>query len=452
MKTKVAVVSLGCEKNLVDTENMLGLLQRDGFEITRDPDLAELILINTCSFVKAAKEEAIDKIIELGHYKEKGQCQGIIVAGCLAQRYGKELLKEMPEVDALVGTGSFYKIGEVCLNLINNAGKRKGKRALYLEEPGSLFAPFSSRLLSGPSHRAFVKVAEGCDNRCSYCLIPSLRGPLKSRPVEEIVGEVTRLSHLGVKEINLIAQNLNQYGFDNPGGSKIVDLLKRLVSVGGVRWIRLLYLYPADISEDLLQFMASEEKMCRYLDVPLQHCNDRILKAMHRRGGRLFLEDLMAKLREMLPDISLRTTFIVGFPGETDEEFEELLGFIAKIKFDHLGAFCYSREEGTPAAQLPGQISEKVKKKRFNRLLKLQRGISLAKNLAKVGTSQEVMVEGFSEDVSYLLIGRTQGQAPDVDGVVYLDEGEYRPGFFAKVRITHALDYDLVGKVIEAEN
>lgn len=452
MKTRVAVVSLGCEKNLVDTENMLGILEEDGFEIVQDLAEAELILINTCSFVKAAKEEAIDKIIELGHYKKQGACRGLIVAGCLAQRYGKDLLKEMPEIDALIGTGSFNKIGEVCLNLTNNIRKTKRKRALYLEEPSSLFAPFSSRILSGSTHRAFVKIAEGCNNRCSYCLIPSLRGPLKSRPPEEIVEEVNGLSHLGVKEINLIAQNLNQYGFDNPEGPQVVDLLRRLVSIEGIRWIRLLYLYPADISKELLEFMASEEKMCRYLDVPLQHCNDRILTAMNRRGGRLFLEELMQKLRESLPDISLRTTFIVGFPGETEEEFEELLGFISKIRFDHLGAFCYSREEGTAAAQLPGQISERVKKQRFNRLLKLQKEISHAKNLAKVGNIEEVMVEGFSEDVSYLLLGRTQGQAPDVDGVVYLDEGECRPGLFTKVRITHALDYDLVGKVIEAES
>lgn len=453
MKTRLAVVSLGCEKNLVDTENMVGMLKGGDFEIIPDPAEAELILINTCSFIKAAKEEAIDCIIELAGYKETGMCRGLIVAGCLAQRYGLELVSEMPEIDALIGTGSFHRIGKVCSDLMNHRVEMRGqKKLIYLEDPDKLFPPYSSRITSGPSHRAYVKIAEGCDNRCSYCLIPALRGSLKSRPLEEIVEEVRQLSRLGVKEINLIAQNVNQYGFDNPSGPRLVDLLRELVPVDGIKWIRLLYLYPADISMELLQFIDGEVKICRYLDIPFQHCCDSILKAMNRRGGRLFLEEMIARIREIVPGISLRSTFIVGFPGETEEEFEDLLSFVSKARFDHLGAFKYSREEGTPAAELPGQISEKVKTQRLKRLMKLQREISSSINAAKIGSDEIVMIDGFSEDVSYLLVGRTQGQAPEVDGLVYLDEGEHQPGLLAKVQITHALDYDLVGKVIQEES
>ncbi len=442
---KVSLVSLGCPKNQVDSEVMLGLLKQDGFELTSDTEEAEVIIVNTCGFIDSAKEESIDTLIELGKLKKKGNCQVLIAAGCLAQRYGDELLSEIKELDAVVGTGDFPQIAKLCQKLTKKTEKRSKPDAM-IHQPAFLYDVTTPRLGLSPRHWAYVKISEGCNYRCSFCSIPSFRGDIKSRPADSIVAEVEQLAMEGVKEINLIAQSLTSYGWDWKKRDELPKLLKRLTAVDGIRWIRLFYAYPTDLTDELIDLIAAEEKICNYVDLPLQHIADQILKKMRRKGDSRLIRALLEKLRSRIPNLSLRSTFIVGFPGETEVQFKKLLDFVGGGWFNRVGVFTYSHEDGTPAYEFSDSISPDEKNERRNRLMGLQEEISLSKNQALVGTIQEVMVEGISSETNQLE-GRLEGQAPEIDGVVAL-EGDARPGEFVKVEITGATEVDLAGKIL----
>lgn len=458
---RVGMVNLGCPKNQVDSEVMLGLLRKHGFEPAGDPSDAEVVVINTCGFIDAAKQESVNALLEFGRLKKKGTCRVLIAAGCLAQRYPEDLIKEIPELDAVVGTGDFPKIAEISRRLIREKApveKRNARKKSFgslpviamTDSPTFLYSETTPRRRLSPGHWAYVKVSEGCNYRCSFCAIPSFRGDLASRPAEDIVSEVTRLAAEGVREINLIAQSLTSYGWDRREKEALVPLLRRLADISGPRWIRLFYTYPTDIHDPLLEFMAGEPKICRYVDLPLQHINDRILKKMNRKGDRRLVEDLLVRIRRTVPGVTLRSTFIVGFPGETDAEFEELAGFIETTRFDRLGVFTYSREDGTSAWDLGDPVPAEVKAERQRRLLDIQAGIVAEKHEALIGSVHEVMVDGPSEEEDWSLEGRMEGQAPEIDGVVYLEGeglGGIKPGEFVKIEVTDAIGNDLAGRV-----
>jgi len=442
---KISLVSLGCSKNQVDSEVMLGLLKQDGFELTDERDQAEVIIVNTCGFIDAAKEESIETLIELGQLKKKGTCQVLIAAGCLAQRYGDELLTELPELDAVVGTGDFPEIAKLCQKFSEKTS-RTSKPHSMVSQPAFLYDVTTPRLRLSPRHWAYVKISEGCNYRCSFCSIPSFRGDIKSRPADSIVAEVRRLAEEGVKEINLIAQSLTSYGLDWRKKGELPKLLKRLTAIDGVRWIRLFYAYPTDLTDELIDLIAAEEKICNYVDLPLQHIDDEILRKMKRKGDSCLIRSLLEKLRSRIPHLALRSTFIVGFPGETEPQFKKLLDFVSEGWFNRIGVFTYSHEDGTPAYELSDSILPEEKNERRNRLMALQEEIVLTKNQALVGTIQEAMVEGISSETNQLE-GRLEGQAPEIDGVVAL-EGSARPGEFVKVEITGATELDLSGKIL----
>lgn len=435
-KKKVCLVSLGCPKNLVDSEVMLGILKGSGCEFTSVEAEADVLIVNTCGFIGDAKEESVEEIIRLAEYKRTGRCRRLIVTGCLSQRYSEELTRELPEVDCFIGTGEYTRISEAV---------REGfAERVMVGLPTYIHDYDSPRILATPAHYAYVKVAEGCSNHCSYCSIPSIRGEFRSRSEDSIVKEVSSLAAQGVREINLVAQDTTSYGKDRNIG--LASLLKRLVPVKGIEWIRLLYLYPGRIDKDLLTVMKSEEKVLPYIDLPLQHISPRVLAAMNRKYTREEVEDLISRIREEIPDVVLRTSLIVGFPGETDRDFAELLDFILKTRFDRLGVFTYSREEGTPAYGLGDQVPEKVKTDRMNSLMEAQRVISLEKNNLLVGRTVKVLVDGTAEEEGFPLKGRTSSQAPDVDGVVYLN-GTSWPGEITEALITDAEDYDLIAEI-----
>lgn len=442
----VSLVSLGCPKNLVDAEVMLGHLPPDRYRIVTDEAQADVIIVNTCAFIREAKEESVDTILEVADQKSTGRCKLLVVSGCLSQRYQEELAGELPEVDLFVGTADAPRIVELLDQGLAGTAPRKAIGA-----PDFLYDHTTPRALSSPFYTAYVKIAEGCANHCSYCVIPSIRGTLRSRDIPSVVAEVEKLTAGGVKEINLIAQDVTAFGADRDDGANLIALLEELVKIEKLHWLRLLYAYPDGISDELLALMAREPKICRYLDVPIQHIDDQMLKAMNRRIDGAGIRALIAKIRQYLPDVTLRTSLIVGFPGETDDQFRRLLAFVEEGHFERLGVFRYSREEGTPAAELPDQVPERVQLARYRRLMKAQSRVSFRKNRALVGRIEPVLVEGVSEESELLLKGRSVRQAPDVDGLVYINAGQANVGDIVQLKITDSSEYDLVGAIVGSE-
>lgn len=441
----VCLISLGCPKNTVDSEIILGYLKESGFQITTQKEKAEIIIINTCAFIKEATQESIQEIFEAAQFKKKGRCQLLIVAGCLTQRYREKLLKELPEVNIFIGTGEFPKI----VQIIDEHQRNNPNKPLYINKPEFLINHDTPRLLSTPFYTAYLKIAEGCSNNCSYCLIPSLRGKYRSRSIDSITLEAKKLAQLGVKEINLIAQDTTRFGYDLGDGTNIITLLQSLVKIQEIEWIRLLYCHPDSISMDLLSFLASEEKICKYLDIPIQHVCSSILRKMHRKGNKDSLRKFFSTIREIIPEITLRTTVMVGFPGETEREFTELLKFINEMNFDHLGVFKYSKEEGTLASKMDKQVPQKVKEKRYNLLMETQSLISFKKNQKRIGSNVKVLVESeCTKNNYYPYKGRTPYQAPEIDGIVYLTKTKAKIGDIIEARIIGALEYDLIAELI----
>ena len=430
---KIGMISLGCPKNQVDAEQMLGVLSDSGFEVTPDQTEADVIVVNTCGFIESAKDESIEAILDAAKMKKGGKCRALIVAGCLAQRYRDELRKELPEADAIIGTAEIARIGEICDLALGG-----GAPVTQVSAPKLVFG--LPRVSTTPRHYRYLKIAEGCSNRCSYCAIPIIRGNFLSRPAASIIDEARRLADDGAKELVLLAQDSTGY---RDGSTDLPVLLKKLTRVRGVQWVRLMYAYPGRISDELMAVMAEEEKVCKYLDIPVQHIDDAVLAAMNRKGTSQDIRRTIEKLRKRVPGIALRTSLITGFPGETDAAFKRLLAFVREGSFEHLGVFTYSPEEGTPAALLQKQIAAEVAQERLDLIMKAQAKISLKKNKALVGSTAVVLVDGMEDDV---LFGRTQSQAPEIDGVVYLSETEVLPGEFVEVTITDATEYDLVGK------
>jgi ribosomal protein S12 methylthiotransferase len=447
--TTIGFVNLGCSKNQVDSELMLGTLVNDGFSLTDNPKKAEVVIVNTCGFIEEAKQESIDTILEHSKLKKKGACRVLIAAGCLAQRYQGDLLKELPELEGVVGTGEFGKIADICRDLL--APKKRHQR-LWISKPPYLYDELAPRLRFGKQHSAYVKIAEGCNRNCAFCAIPLMRGKQRSRPVESIVAEARLLAAEGVKEINLISQDTINYGVDLGLRHGLASLLRELVKVNDVRWIRPFYLYPQQVTDELLDLYAGEEKIVKYIDMPLQHINDRMLKTMHRLGDRAAIERVVDRIRHRIPGVTFRTAFIVGFPGETEAAFTELRDYVEQAEFDRVAVFLYSDEEDTPAVGFDKKIDRDVMDERRNELLAVQEPIAAAKGQERVGSILEVLIDGSSEESNLLLEGRHQGLAPDIDGVVYINEGADTPlpvaGELVTVRITEAATYDLVGHIV----
>lgn len=442
----MGLINLGCAKNQVDSEVMLHKLNEAGFELTSHEEEAEIIIINTCGFIETAKKESIDMIIDLGKLKRKGQCKTLIATGCLTQRYQDELLKELPELDGIVGTTEYPRIAEICRSFLNQKGKKK-KRSSWLSEPTALYQEeIPDRVLIGAKHWAYVKISEGCDKTCSFCIIPAMRGKMRSRSISSLVDEVNRLGEKGVREVNLIAQDLTSYGRDL-GKVQLLELLEELVKCD-VDWIRLLYNYPHPFPDHLMDFIAKEEKICNYIDMPLQHIDEVILRKMNRIHQQEYTINLIARMRKRIPNLVLRTSLIVGFPGETEQQFKTLFDFVEETRFDRLGVFVYSREEDTPARNFEGQIPEEIKQERWEALMALQKEISLENHRKLVGTVQKVLISGISEETDLLLEGRYYGQMPEGDGTIYINDGLANPGDLVRVEITDAHPYDLVGKIV----
>lgn len=443
---KIGFVSLGCSKNLVDTEVMLHNLHRAGYEITPDETEADIIVINTCGFIESAKQESIDSILDIAWLKENRSLRGIIATGCLVERYREQILEEMPEVDALVGVGSLHRIAEAVSAI------ERGERGFCAFDDKETSPLGGERILTTPPYTAYLKVAEGCDNRCTYCAIPLIRGRFRSRTIEDIVAEAKDLEALGVKELNLIAQDTTRYGLDLYGEYRLADLVRAICRETQIPWIRLLYCYPDKITDDLIGELANNPRLLKYMDIPIQHISDRILRAMNRHGDSALIRDAIRRLRAGVPGIVLRTTCIVGFPGETEEDLEELCRFVKEVRFDRLGAFPYSPEEDTPAAVLPDQIEEQVKQDRYDILMATQLPISEEKNRARCGETVTVLCEGF-DTVAEVYYGRSAADAPDIDGkVCFRSTRKWEAGSFVRVHITEAMDYDLVGEAVEEEN
>jgi ribosomal protein S12 methylthiotransferase len=450
----VGLIGLGCAKNRVDGEVMLGLLQQAGYEVATNPEQADTIIIHTCGFIGPAKEESIDTILEAAEWRKQGK--RLVVTGCLVQRYAQDLRQALPEVDAFMGTADLHRIVEVCDEVTaappSPTQRRVSRRRpvepkVWLGEPPYLYDADTPRLLSTPSHYAYVKVAEGCSYRCAFCSIPAMRGDQRSRAIESIVQEARHLAARGVKELILISQNTTAYGRDLYGKPCLPALLRALAQVEGIAWIRFLYAYPADVRDDVIAVMAEEPKVCNYLEMPLQHCNARVLKAMNRGGSRPELEELITKVRQRIPGLTLRTTFIVGFPGETAAEFRDLEAFVEWARFERMGAFTYSQEEGTPADGMPGQIAPRLKEQRRHRLMERQRDISWTFNQTLIGQRLQVLVDDFSE-AEQMWEGRYEGQTPEIDGVVYVEGAHLTPGMFVQVEVTEATEYDLIARPV----
>lgn len=440
---KVLFISLGCDKNLADSEEMLGLLTGKGHEIVDSEEEAEVIVINTCCFIHDAKEESIENILEMAEYKKAGTCKVLIVTGCMAQRYKEEIIEEIPEVDAVLGTTSYMDI----LKAIDEACE--GRHFQEFRDINELPEDSGRRVLTTGGHYGYLKIAEGCDKHCTYCIIPSLRGRFRSVPQERLIAQAEHMAEQGVKELILVAQETTMYGTDLYGKKTLHLLMKELCKIKGIRWIRVLYCYPEEIYDELIQVMKEEKKICHYLDLPIQHASDRILKRMGRRTTRAQLTATIEKLRKEIPDIVLRTTLITGFPGETEADHQEVMEFVDEMEFDRLGAFTYSPEEGTPAETMEGQIPEEVKEERRDEIMELQQEISLEKGNDRIGQELLVMIEGkVSGESAY--IARTYGDAPKVDGYIFVQTGELlMTGDFAKVRVTGALEYDLIGELAD---
>jgi ribosomal protein S12 methylthiotransferase len=446
--THVYMHTLGCPKNRVDSEIMLGTLAEAGYRLVQEPARADVIVVNTCGFIESAKEESVSAILELAEQKREGRCKKLVVTGCLVQRHASELAAEIPEVDHFLGTGAYQDVAKI----VSDAQAKR----LVVPDPDFVHAAATPRVNSLPSHTAYVKIAEGCDNACAFCIIPKLRGPQRSRTVDDLVAEAAALAAQGTVELSLVAQDLTAWGYDLRGKQRLHHLLPELCKVDGIRWVRLHYAYPRDFPDALVDVMAAEPKIAKYLDMPLQHSSDRLLKAMKRGRDSQFLRDLLAKLRARVPGLALRTSLIVGLPGETEEDFEDLLRFVEEQRFERLGVFEYSREEGTPAAEMDGQLPEALKRERFARVMEVQQEIAREHQQAMIGRKVEVLVEGASEESEHLLAGRNAQQAPEIDGLTYVNEvaipgapdGAVYPGEIVTVEVTDAGDYDLVGRVV----
>ena len=438
---KVLFVSLGCDKNLADSEEMLGMLVEKGYEITNEESEAEVIVINTCAFIHDAKEESVNSILEMAQYKETGKLKALLVTGCLAQRYQKEIVEEIPEVDAVLGTGSWDELLQALDKIF------EGEKYLDFQDVDRLPETEGKRVITTGGYYDYLKIAEGCDKCCTYCIIPKLRGKYRSIPMETLVSKAEYLASQGVRELIVVAQETTIYGQDLYGEKSLHILLRKLCRIPGIQWIRILYCYPEEIYPELIQTMKEEKKICHYLDLPIQHCNDRILRRMGRRTTKAELVQIVETLRKEIPDIILRTTLITGFPGETQEEHEELMEFIDTMEFDRLGVFTYSAEEDTPAARMPDQIEEEEKQRRQAELMELQQEISIDKGNARIGSEVEVMVEGKVADEN-AYVARTYGDAPGVDGYLFINtDTELMSGDFALVHVTGALEYDLIGEL-----
>ncbi len=439
---KILFISLGCDKNLVDTEVMLGLLASRGYEMTDDETQADIIVINTCCFIHDAKEESVQNILQMAEYKKAGQVKALIVTGCLAERYRQEILDEIPEVDEVVGTTAYDRI----LDAVDAA--LAGEHSVILSDVDALPLPDTKRLVTTGGHFAYLKIAEGCDKHCTYCIIPKIRGNFRSVPMERLVKEAEELAEQGVKELILVAQETTLYGKDLYGEKSLHRLLKELCRIADIRWIRILYCYPEEITDELIQVMKEEPKICHYLDLPIQHADDTVLKQMGRRTSRQELINIVGKLRREIPDICLRTTLITGFPGETQEQHEKLMDFVDEMEFDRLGVFTYSPEEDTPAASMPDQIAEEVKEERQAELMELQQDIAFDNAQSMVGREVLVMIEGRVADEN-AYVGRTYRDAPNVDGLIFINtDEELLSGDFARVKVTGAVDYDLIGELL----
>ena len=440
---KIGLVSLGCAKNQTDAEIMLGILAADGFSITPNPADADIIIVNTCGFIEPAKKESIDAILEMAEYK-KDKCRLLIATGCLAERYSGEILIEMPELDAILGTGDYDKIAEVIKDAFK--GEKPNISGHISRTPPERLP----RILSTPPYTAYLKIADGCDNNCTYCAIPLIRGHYRSRKIEDIVEEARTLADNGVKELILIAQDTSRYGSDIYGENSLDKLLTELVKVDKIEWIRVHYFYPEAITESLIDTMAKYDKICNYIDMPVQHGNDYILRRMARRTNQKEILSKIEMIRKKMPDCTIRTSIIVGFPGETDEHFNDLYEFVKKVRFDRMGVFTYSQEEDTPAAEFADQLDEEIKEQRLDKLMTLQQGISLELNKAKIGQTLDVLVEGYDEE-SFLFYGRSRGDSIEVDGKVYFaTENEVSEGDIVRVKIVNADEYDLVGEVVNS--
>ena len=441
MGYNIGMVSLGCPKNQTDAETMLGIMKEYGHEIVTNAEDADVIIVNTCGFIQDAKEESINTLLELSALKED-KCKLLIATGCLAERYNTELLEELPEVDAVVGTGDYHKICEIIDDCFS------GVRPCVFGNNNFTPPEGLARILSTPSHYAYLKISDGCDNNCTYCAIPMIRGKFRSRKIEDIVAEAKDLAQSGVKELILIAQDTTRYGIDLYGKFSLSDLLEELVKIDEIKWIRIHYFYTEAITDGLIDTMAKYDKICNYIDMPIQHINNRILKRMARRTNRDEIISKITKIREKMSDATIRTSLIVGFPGETEEEFLELYDFVKEIRFDRMGVFSYSQEEDTPAASFPDQIDEDIKKDRLDKLMALQQGISLSKNREKIGKTLEIIVEGYEEE-SYLFYGRSRADGAEIDGTVYFaaaDEVQF--GDIVNVKILDADEYDLTGEQV----
>ncbi|HEV2764153.1 MAG TPA: 30S ribosomal protein S12 methylthiotransferase RimO [Pyrinomonadaceae bacterium] len=450
---KVGFISLGCPKNLVDSEVMMGRLQQAGYELTADAAEADTLVVNTCGFIDAAKRESIDAILEAARQKAEGNCQRLVVAGCLVERYRDELRKELPEVDAFIGTNQINDITTVC-------DEKTNTRSLPVLPLGNQSATYlydesTPRKLATPGHFAYVKIAEGCDRPCAFCFIPQMRGHFRSRRFGSVVAETRSLAEQGVKEIILVAQDSSRYGEDLGQQDGLAHLLRELSRLDGVEWVRVMYTYPTHVSDAFLDVLAEEPKAVKYLDLPLQHASQNVLKLMKRGGNRASLERLIERVRRRVPGIAVRTTFITGFPGETDEDFQELLGFVRSVEFERVGVFTYSDEEGTPAYELANKVDPRIAARRRDRVMREQKRISLRRNRARVGSEVRVLFEGASAETDLLWQGRTETQAPEIDGCVLINDAPEnfapRPGDFVNVRITEAQEYDLVGEIVSSD-
>lgn len=438
---RIMFVSLGCDKNLVDTENMLGILKDKGFEFTDDEMQADVIAVNTCCFIHDAKQESINTILEMAEHKKDAVCKALIVTGCLAHRYKDEITKEIPEVDALIGTSSYDKIAEVVLSVL------EGKGYSCVEDTDRLPVVKNHRIMTTGGYYEYLKIAEGCDKHCTYCIIPAVRGDFRSFEMEYLLEQARYLADNGTKELILVAQETTVYGTDIYGKKALPELLRKLCRIDGLEWIRILYCYPEEITDELIQVIKEEPKICKYLDMPIQHSSDNILKRMGRRTTRQELVDVITKLRNNIPDIALRTTLITGFPGETEEDIDDLLDFVDTMEFDRLGVFTYSPEEGTPAASMADQVPENIKEERRNRIMELQQEVSLDKSADMVGRVIPVMVEGkITDDDAY--VGRSYKDAPNVDGYVFINtNAQLMSGQIVNVSITGSMEYDLIGEL-----
>ncbi len=436
------MMTLGCPKNRVDSEVMLGTLVKGGYSLVQEPSDAEVIVVNTCAFIGPAKQESINHILELAEHKKSGSCKTLVVTGCLSQRYAPELAKDMPEVDHFLGTSAYAQIGDL---LAAEATPRQ-----VIPDPDYIHTSATPKINSQPGYTAYLKISEGCDNKCAFCIIPTLRGLQRSRPVDDIVREATELADQGVQELNLVAQDLTAYGHDLPGRPKLHELLKALCQVD-VRWIRLHYAYPRVFPNELIDVIANEPKIAKYLDMPLQHASDKLLLSMKRGRDSTFLVSLLEKIRARVPGLTFRTSFIVGLPGETEEDFELLKEFVKKHRFERMGCFQYSDEEGTAAFDLPNKVPQKTIERRWREVMAIQQRINREQNKQLIGKRLTVLVEGVSPETEHLLVGRHEGQAPEIDGQVYINDGLAYPGEFVTVEVTETHDYDLVGKVVGRE-